>query len=189
MVRRDFRSQEVTHAAAQFANDEGRQRGRGLPHVHRAALRRRQRQHCHERSGFDLGRMRARDGFGVSPAIQRGGKLGIVGVDAHEAAGCGNGAKQRTLHARSRVISAGGPPPRNSSKETAPRSASAPIFSRLDAWASASMAKSTMLFCPASAAASKPLTLSTRGAVFGIAMMVVTPPRAAAHEVERKSSL
>src|ERR1700738_5624422 len=43
--------------------------------------------------------MSARDGFGVSPAIQRGGKLGIVGVDAHEAAGCCNGAKQRTLHA------------------------------------------------------------------------------------------
>jgi hypothetical protein len=32
-----------------------------------------------------------------------------------------------------------------------------------------------MLFCPASAAASKPLTLSIRGAVFGIAIMVVTP--------------
>ena len=31
--------------------------------------------------------------------------------------------------------------------------------------------------------------LSIRGAVFGIAMMVVTPPRAAAHETERKSSL
>src|SRR2546430_378047 len=55
--------------------------------------------------------------------------------------------------ARSRVIKVCGPPPRNSSNDTAPHAASAAIFSMLDGCASAWRAKSTMLFSPACAAA------------------------------------
>ena len=157
--------------------------------MHRAALRRCQRQHCHERSGFDLGRMRARNRLGVSPAIQRGGKLGIIGVDAHGAAGCGNGAKQRILHCALARDQRRRPAAEKQLEGNRPA-----LGQRADILQARRMGERldgeiNDALLPASAAASKPLTLSIRGAVFGIAMMVVTPPRAAAHEAERKSSL
>src|ERR1700738_1839082 len=62
--------------------------------------------------------------------------------------------------ARSRVIKVCGPPPRNSSNDTAPRAARASIFSMLDGCASAWRAKSTMLLSLACAARSKAAALS-----------------------------